>query len=316
MPLKYKDYYESLGVARNASDDDIRKAYRRMARKYHPDVNKSPEAENKFKEIAEAYEVLGDRQKRKKYDDFGANYHEGDAFRPPPGWENASYQFYGEPSAAGGFSPEDLGGFSDFFETLFGGRGNMRSPFQRHSRGDDHEAELTITLEEAFHGAKKTISLQTAGVGADGRVRRQTRTYNVNIPAGTLDGMRIRMAGQGGAARGEGAAGDLYLRVSIAPHSFFKWSGRNLEVRVPIAPWEAALGAKVNVPTMSGKAVLAIAPGTQSGQRYRLRGKGFPGRHEGDLFVTVEVVLPKSLSPEERRLFEELAKVSMFRPRG
>jgi len=321
MPVKFKDYYETLGVTRSATADEIRKTYRRLARKYHPDVNKSPDAENKFKEIAEAYEVLGDPQKRKKYDDFGSDYREGDEFRPPPGWENVSYQFYGSPHgahggpSAAGFSPEDLGGFSDFFETLFGGAGDMGGAFHR-ARGEDHEAGMTVSLDEAFHGAKKTISLQTARVDENGRVQRQSRTYNVRIPPGTVDGMRIRLAGQGGAAFGQGAAGDLYLRVSIAQHPVFKCSGRDLEVKVPVAPWEAALGARVNVPTMEGRAALTIAPGAQGGQRFRLKGKGFPGRPPGDLFATVEIVVPKSLSTEERRLFEELAKVSSFRPRG
>ena len=314
MPVKFKDYYETLGVARGASEDEIRKAYRRLARKYHPDVNKSADAEPKFKEIAEAYEVLSDPRKRKKYDEFGANYHEGDEFRPPPGWEDMSFKFYGKSSAAD-FTPDDLGGFSDFFEAFFGGGGRMRSAFRR-ARGEDHEAELTISLEEAFQGAKKTISLQTARVGGDGRVQRQTKTYNVHIPAGTLAGMRIRLAGQGGQGGGAGPAGDLYLRVAIAPHPVFKWGGRNLEVDMPITPWEAALGAKVPVPTMAGKAALAIAPGTQSGQKFRLKGKGFPGQPEGDLIVTVQVVVPKGLSAEERKLFEELAKISTFRPHG
>jgi len=312
MPVKFKDYYETLGVARGASQDEIRKAYRKLARKFHPDVSKAPDAESKFKEIAEAYEVLGDPQKRGKYDEFGANYHSGDEFRPPPGWEDAQYQFYGDPSAAG-FTHDDLSGFSDFFETLFGGRG-MGQSF-RQARGEDHEAGITIGLDEAYHGARKSIGLQTVRLDEQGRPQRQTKNYNVKIPPGTIDGMKIRLAGQGGGVHGEGSPGDLYLHVSIAPHPVFKWSGRNLEVTVPITPWEAALGAKINVPTMEGKAVLTIATGTQSGQRFRLRGKGFPGHHSGDLIVTVQIVIPRSVSANERKLFEELAKTSSFKPR-
>lgn len=329
MPVRYKDYYETLGVARNASHDEIRKTYRRLARKFHPDVNKSPDAENKFKEIAEAYEVLGDPPKRKKYDEFGTNYHSGDEFRPPPGWEDSSYQFYGEPSASG-FTRDDLGGFSDFFESLFGGRGAEQSFHQarfadppsgeaagsaRRARGQNHEAGITISLEDAFHGGKKSIALQTARLDEHGRVQRQTKNYNVRIPPGTIDGMKIRLAGQGGAGHSESSAGDLYLHVSIAPHPIFKWSGKNLEITVPITPWEAVLGAKIHVPTMEGKAALTVGPGTQSGQKFRLRGKGFPGHGPGDLFVTVQIAVPSSVPANERKLFEELARTSAFKPR-
>lgn len=311
MPVRFKDYYETLGVARHASQDEVRKAYRRLARKFHPDVNKNPDAENKFKEIAEAYEVLGDPPKRKKYDEFG-NYHSGDEFRPPPGSENASYRFYGEPSSSG-FSSDDLGGFSDFFETMFGGRG-MEHSFRR-ARGQDHEAGITISLEDAFHGGNKSISLQTAGLDEHGRVHRQTKTYKVRIPAGAVDGMKIRLAGQGGADSSGSSPGDLYLHVSIAPHPVFKWSGKNLEITLPITPWEAVLGAKITVPTMEGKASLTIGPGTQSGQKFRLRGKGFSGNNHGDLIVTVQIAVPSSVSAHERKMYEELKKNSSFKPR-
>ncbi len=313
MPVRFKDYYETLGVARQASHGEVRKSYRKLARKYHPDVNKSPEAEGKFKEIAEAYEVLGDPQKRKKYDEYGMNYHSGDEFRPSPGAGEEAYRFYGDPSASG-FTSDDLGGFSDFFETLFGGRGGMGQSFRR-ARGQDHEAGITISLEDAFHGVKKSISLQTARLDEHGRVQRQTKNYNVRIPPGTVDGVKIRLAGQGGAGPFEGSAGDLYLHVSIAPHPIFKWSGKNLEVTVPIAPWEAVLGARITVITMDGKASLTVGAGTQSGQKFRLRGKGFSGNKPGDLIITVKIAVPHSVSANERKLYEELAKKSSFKPR-
>ena len=315
MPVRFKDYYETLGVSRSASQDQIRKEYRKLARKYHPDVNKSPEAEGKFKEIAEAYEVLGDAEKRKKYDEFGSNYHSGDEFSPPPGWENVSYQFYGDQPSGAGFNREDIGGFSDFFETLFGGRGGMGQSFH-NVRGDDHEAKITISLEDAFRGGKKNIALQTVRVDEHGRVQRQTRSYKVAIPPGATDGMKIRLAGQGGAAPGNGTPGDVYLHVSIAPHPVFKPSHKNLDITTPVTPWEAALGAKITVPTMEGTAALAIPPGTQSGQRFRLRGKGLPGRNPGDLIVTVQIAVPHDLSSADRKLFEELARTSSFKPRG
>jgi curved DNA-binding protein len=332
MSIQYKDYYGILGVPRTASQEEMRKAYRKLARKFHPDVNKSPGAENKFKDAAEAYEVLGDAEKRKKYDELGANWRQGQDFHPPPGWENAHFEFQGRPESMGGFSAEDIGGFSDFFETLFGGSGfrgadlgGMRDMsgmhdmhdmggmgrMGRHRRGEDHEANVTISLEDAYHGAKKSISLQTAEVDEQGRVQRRTRTYEVKIPAGTADGARIRLAGQGGDGAG-GPAGDLYLRVSIEPHSMFRLKGHDLETDLEITPWEAALGAKVTVQTMDGAASIAIPRGTQSGQRIRLRGKGLSG---GDMFAVVKIVVPKDLTGKEKELFEELARQSKFNPR-
>lgn len=323
--MKFKDYYDLLGVTRTASSDDIRKAYRKLARKYHPDVNKSPDAETRFKEIAEAYEVLGDVEKRKRYDQLGANYRSGQDFAPPPGWEQMRNEFGGRPDAGGGgYAAEDMGGFSDFFESLFGGgafQGAQHAggaPFGRfrHRRGEDHEAQVTISLEEAFHGVKKPISLQTARVDERGRVHRESKQYTVHIPAGTIEGTRIRMAGQGSPGSGEGAAGDLYLQVQIAPHPVFHVKGADLEVTVPVAPWEVALGTKIPVPTMSGNALLALPSGTQSGQHLRLRGKGLVGaRHHGDLIAIIQIAMPRHLSDKEKSLFAELARVSAFHPR-
>lgn len=323
MSVKFKDYYEVLGVARTASADEIRKAYRKLARKYHPDVNKRSDAETRFKEIGEAYEVLSDAEKRTRYDQLGSNYRAGQDFAPPPGWENMQYGFGARPESAGGYAAEDQGDFSDFFETIFGGGFHAgRSgggPFQnlRKRRGEDHEATVTISLEEAFHGVKKPIHLQVARMDEHGRVQRESKQYTVQIPPGTADGARIRLAGQGGQGVGEGAAGDLYLKVQIAPHSVFRLVGADLEVNLPATPWEAALGAKVPVPTMTGNAMLTLPAGTQSGQRLRLRGKGLvSARHHGDLIVNIQVAVPHHLSEKERTLFAELARVSSFNPRA
>lgn len=323
MSVQFKDYYETLGVERKASQEEIRKCYRKLARKYHPDVNKNPGAENKFKEAAEAYEVLGDAEKRKKYDELGANWKQGQEFRPPPGWENAHFEFQGRPEAMGGFSQEDLGGFSDFFESLFGGAGGggefhasnfggMGGRMGRKRRGEDHEADVKISLEDAYHGAKKNISLQTAEVDQQGRVQRRTRTYDVKIPAGTTAGSKIRLAGQGGEGIGDGSAGDLYLRATIEPHDVFRINGHDLEVDLKVTPWEAALGAKVTVPTLDGNASITIPSGTQSGKKIRLRGKGLRG---ADLYAIVKIMVPDELTQKEKELFTELSRNSKFTPR-
>ena len=323
MAVRYTDYYETLGVPRDASQDAIRKSYRRLARQFHPDVNKSKGAEAKFKQVNEAYEVLGDAEKRKRYDTLGANWKQGDEFTPPPGWENARYEFRGgRPGSSGPF--EGLGGFSDFFESLFGGggfSGGRRAPRgmewdDGENDGQDQEAEIAISLEDAFHGAKKTIALQYDAPADRGRMQRRTRSYEVRIPPGTADGARIRLRGQGLPGAPGGAPGDLYLRVHIEPHPRFRVVGPDLETDLPLAPWEAALGSRVSVDTLDGAAVLSIPPGTQTGQRVRLRGKGLPtGDTKGDLYAVVRTVVPHDLTPAERRLFEELARVSSFRPR-
>ena len=323
MAVKYQDYYAILGLPRSATQEDIKKAYRRLARKYHPDVNKSRDAEAKFKEMAEANEVLGDPENRRKYDALGSNWRMGQEFRPPPdgGQDNIHYSFNGR--GPGQFGEES--GFSDFFESLFSSLGRDDSAFargapggQRPVRGEDHEADITISLEEAYHGANKSISLQVAEVDERGRTRRGLKQYNVNIPAGVTEGSRIRLAGQGGSSPGARKAGDLYLRIHIAPHPTLRVQGRNLEMDLLIAPWEAALGSKVSLPTLDGQATLSIPAGTQGGQRIRLRGKGFPGKgttEAGDLIATAQIGIPTNLTAREKELFEDLAKVSKYRPR-
>jgi curved DNA-binding protein len=304
LPVAYRDYYEALGVPRDASSEDIRRAYRKLAREYHPDVNKEPDAEDRFKEISEAYEVLRDPEKRERYDRLGANWKAGEdvsgaagvgGFGQQGGFEDVRVDF-----GTGGFGGGD---FSDFFESFFSGsRGRRRTAgFDGFStRGSDREATLDLTLEEAAAGGTRRMSL------ADGR------SYEVKIPAGVRDGQLIRLSGEGGEGVGGGPAGDLLLRVRIKPHPRFKVRDRDLYVTLPLTPWEAALGASVEVPTLTGTTQVKVPPGSSSGRRLRLRGEGLPG---GDLYATVSIKVPKQLSKKERDLFEELAKVSTFNPR-
>ena len=329
MSIKFKDYYEILGVPRTATADEIKKAYRKLARKYHPDINKSVEAEARFKEIGEANEVLSDSEKRSRYDQLGPNWQAGQEFRPPPGFGNVHFDYQGAPGGGRGFNPQDMGGFSDFFETLFGGqmRGQPSgSPFgmwdqggeEESPGGQDQEVAITISLEEAYHGITKSIRLQSPEVDARGRIQSTNKNYQVKIPTGITDGARIRLAGQGGRGPRGGAVGDLYLRVQIAPHPRFKVDGHDLEVELPITPWEAALGAKVTTPTLDGDAALTLPPGTETGQRLRLRGKGLrqgKGLEPGDLMILIRIVVPKRLTPREKELFDELARISPFKPR-
>jgi len=323
--VKFKDYYKILDVPRDADADTIKKAYRRLARKYHPDRNKAADAESRFKEVGEAYEVLSDPGKRKRYDALGADWRGGQEFTPPPGWENIRFRFGGaRKERPSGF--EAFGGrFSDFFETLFGdvgmsdrsggAAGGSRQPARR---GSDHEAEVTISLEEAYHGTTKSVTLERTDSRRGLGRRTASRKYSVRIPPGTRDGSRIRLAGQGGESRG-GEPGDLYLRVKIAPHPTYRLAGRDLEADLPLAPWEAALGTTVSVPTLDGQVSLRVPAGTQSGQRLRLRGKGLAHGGDGtrgDLMLRAKILVPKDLNIRQKRLFEELAKASDFKPRA
>jgi curved DNA-binding protein len=319
MAVKFQDYYDTLGVGRNASEDKIKKAYRKLARKYHPDVNKDKEAEERFKQINEAHEVLKDQEKRKHYDQLGPDWQAGQDFKPPPGWENVHFEFRTDPGAEA-FGFDD--GFSDFFGMLFGGRmaGGTRTT-GRHTtwlmRGQDHEAEVAISLEDACHGATRTITLQGHEIDDQGQVQPTLQNLQVKIPAGVTDGTRIRLNGKGGEGMGGGPPGDLYLRVKLEPHPRFRADGHDLQVEVEVTPWEAALGATVEVDMLDGSVNLKIPPGTQSGQKLRLRGKGLPrkGDGRGDLYARVKIVVPGTLTPEEKELFSKMAKVSNFNPR-
>ena len=331
MAVKYKDYYETLGVSRKASQDDIHKAYRKLARKYHPDMNKNREAEERFKEIGEAYEVLKDPDKRKRYDTLGSNWQSGQDFTPPPGWD-FGFDTGRSTGGARGFSFDNFegaSGFSDFFDMLFGdlfgglrgggaGRaGTRRERPTRIRKGEDQEADITIGLEDAYRGARKNISLEIREQAAGGQVHRSTKNFEVTIPKGITDGKRLRLAGQGGKGASGVSAGDLYLKVHIAPHPSYSVKGRDLETVLPVTPWEAALGSKVEVPTLDGKVSVTLPAGMRSEQKIRIKAKGLsPAKGTpGDLYAVVRIAVPKDLSSQERELFEKLAKVSSFRPR-
>ncbi len=310
--MEYKDYYQVLGVARDASQPDIKRAYRRLARKYHPDVSKEANAEERFKAINEAYEVLKDSNKRGAYDQLGANWQAGQDFRPPPGWESTF-------DSGGGFGGGGAGNFSDFFETLFGGglRGGGRGPGAGGfgMAGRDERARIQVSLEDAFHGEVRTIQLQAREVGPGGRVATKTRSLKIKIPAGVIQGQQIRLAGQGSPGLGGGPKGDLYLEIELQGHPFYRVEGRDVYLDLPVTPWEAALGAKVEVPTLGGKVDLKIPKGSQSGRTLRLKGRGLPGRPQGDQYIVVQIVTPQADSEAARALYERMATEMHFNPR-
>jgi len=302
--MKFHDYYEVMGVPRDAKPDDIKRAYRRLARKYHPDVSKEPDAEARFKEVGEAYEVLKDAEKRAAYDQLGNRWKEGQEFRPPPEWEFHT-------SGA-----QDASAFSDFFETLFGDRahaGDHRSAY--HRRGFDRQAQIAVTLEEAFNGTTRTIGLEQVERDASGQPVRKTRQLNVKIPAGVTDGSQIRLAGQGDPGIGTGKSGDLFLQVKLLPHRLFSLNGKDVNLELPITPWEAALGETVHVPTLSGKVALRIPKGSQSGKRLRLKGKGLPGNPPGDQHVIVKIVTPAAETKAHEETYRKMAEAMPMNPR-
>jgi len=317
MAVQFRDYYETLGVAKTASADEIKKAFRKLARQHHPDVAKDKKAaEEKFKQINEAYEVLGDPEKRKKYDELGANWNQTGGFQPPPGWggqtPGGGFRRYG--GGDGGGVEFEFGGtgFSDFFEAFFGG-GRRQAGFggggfgprpRSAERGSDVEADIMVTLEEALHGSKRTVSLRRGNSD-------KIETYQVKIPKGVHEGQRIRLAGQGEAGAGGGKHGDLFLRVRLARHPDFTVEGSDMIHEVKIPPWQAALGDDLEVPTLEGSARLKLPSGTQSGQRFRLRGHGLPAASgtRGDLFVETQVQIPKKLTDREREIWKELAEL-------
>jgi curved DNA-binding protein len=309
--MKFKDYYEILGVKRSATPDEIKAAYRKLARKYHPDVSKEPNAETRFKELGEAHEVLKDPEKRALYDRMGSQWKAGQDFKPAPGWD-AGFEFRG---GAGDFS--DFGDPSDFFEALFGRRprGGGRRP-DIHASGEDHHAKVMIDLEDAYRGAQRTITLRMPSYDGSGQLISHERRLDVNIPKGIRAGQHLRLAGQGGQGMGKGAAGDLYLEVAFNPHPRFRVEDRDIHVHLNLAPWEAALGAKVEAPTPEGPIQLTIPPGSSAGRQMRLKGKGIPGQPPGDLYVVLAVALPPADTEAAKEAYRAMSRAFSFNPRG
>jgi curved DNA-binding protein len=311
--MDYKDYYKVMGVERSATQDEIKRAYRKLARKYHPDVSKEASAEDQFKELGEAYAVLKDPEKRAAYDELGANWQAGKEFHPPPDW-GTGFEFSGS-----GTESADAGAYSDFFESLFGGgmgsrfHSGGRSEFR--ARGEDHHAKVLVDLEDTYEGATRSISLRSPEVDANGHVVTKDRTLNVKIPRGIQQGQRIRLTGQGSPGYGGGTAGDLYLEVELRPHRCYTQNGADVYLVLPVTPWEAALGATVKVPTPKGSVDLKIPAGSRSGRKLRLKGRGIPSATPGDLYVTIEITLPPADSDTAKSLYQKMRTELDYNPR-
>jgi len=305
--MKYQDYYQILGVSRDASDAEIKKSYRKLARQYHPDVNSEASAEDKFKQVNEAYEVLKDSEKRQAYDRFGSDWKHGHEFNAG-GFGGG----FSDSRGAGGFSSGD---FSDFFESIFGGGFQQQQSQGRQARaapkGEDQQLKLNISLEEAYHGGSKTIQFSQKNASGNGEMKK----LKVNLPRGVGQGQKIRLSKQGHPAPGGGPAGDLYLEMNIQPHRHFKLEDSNVNLRLPITPWEAAQGTTLQVPTLDGKVELKIKPGMQSGQKMRLKGKGMPGAVQGDQFVEIMIQAPPIQSEQDEELYRQMQKQFDFNPR-
>ena len=312
--MQFKDYYQILGVERDATADAIKKAFRKLARKYHPDVSKETDAELRMKEINEANAVLSDTEKRAAYDQLGQGFQPGQDFRPPPDWD-AGFEFSDH-----GYSPGEAADFSDFFAELFGHTGGARRGFrtqggQYRAQGEDHHAKILLDLEDAFTSATRQISLRVPKIDPQGRVALETRTLNVRIPKGVRAGQVIRLAGQGAPGHAGGTAGDLMLEVQFKPHPRFRSEGRDLFLTLPVAPWEAALGTILSVDLPGGQAKVRIPEGAQSGQQLRVRGKGIPGEQPGDLLLEIKVVLPPADTPQAKQFYTDMARDLAFDPR-
>lgn len=342
MSVEFEDYYKVLGVNRSASQDEVQKAYRKLARKYHPDVSKEEDAEEQFKRVTEAYEVLKNPESRKKYDQLGKDwkrYQTADGFRPPPGWQGVNMGGASFEDLFGGQGGGGQAGFSDFFNTFFGGRGGPgasagmggfdfadlgdfsaqagRQP--RAKKGRDITRKVRVALQDIAHGAERDLVLPFSERGPDGRVVERQKSYKIKIPAGTTDGTIIRLSGQGEPGRFGGKPGDLKLRVQVMKHPKFRVDGHDLITDLYLAPWEAALGARVPVQTLDGPVTLSIPAGAQSGSKLRLRAKGLPrrkGEDAGDLYAQLLIRVPAKLTKRERQLFNSLKKASKFDPRA
>ena len=306
--MEYKDYYKIIGVERKATQDEIKRAYRKLARKFHPDVSKEKDAEKKFKDLGEAYEVLKDPEKRAAYDQLGSNWKAQQDFRPPPDWSD---RFGGRASGGGGQHD-----FSDFFETLFGQQRGPGGGGGFNMKGQDHHAKIQVDIEDSFNGASRSISMQMPETRADGRTAHRNRTLKVGIPKGIRQGQQIRLSGQGAAGQGGGQAGDLYLEVEFKPHRFYRVDGSDVYLDLPLAPWEAALGAKVKVPTPAGGIDLTIPANTQAGKKLRLKGRGLPARSPGDLYVVIQIALPPADDDRAKNIYRLMQEELKFNPRA
>jgi len=308
--VEFKDYYQVMGVARDATEAQIKQAYRKLARKYHPDVSKEKDAEARFKEVGEAYEVLKNPEKRAAYDQLGKDYRPGQDFRPPPNWDSG-FEFSG---AGGGGGNAD---YSDFFESLFGAQARAgRSHNNFHpERGRDHHAKVLLDVEASLNGGSRAFTLRIPEIDESGRLASKERTLNVQVPKGILAGQQIRLAGQGGPADG-GAAGDLYIEVEFQAHGLYRVDGRDLSLELPVAPWEAALGATVQTPTPTGMVELKIPPGSHAGSKLRLKGRGIPANPPGDFYVILQIALPAANDAKAKAAYAALAAALPFNPRA
>ena len=306
--MEYKDYYAALGITKDATQDDVKRAYRKLARQFHPDLNKDAGAEGQFKEIGEANDVLSDPEKRAAYDQLGAGYQAGQDFRPPPDWDQG-FEYSGDGQDAA---------FSDFFEHLFGRgqRAQARQGTQFHASGQDHHARVLIDLEDAFSGATRAIQLKMPKVTPDGHVIIEPRTLNVNIPKGVQPGQHIRLKGQGAPGLGQGRSGDLYLEIEFAPHKLYRIEGRDVYLDLPVAPWEAALGGKVKAPTPLGVVDVTIPANSAQGRKLRLKGRGIPGKNPGDFYVVLQVSLPPAGDEKAKEIYQKMATELSFNPRA
>jgi curved DNA-binding protein len=309
--VEFKDYYKVMGVARDATEAQIKQAYRKLARKYHPDVSKEKDAEARFKDVGEAYEVLKNPEKRAAYDQLGKDYRPGQDFRPPPNWDSG-FEFSGSGPGAGNAD------YSDFFESLFGGQsraGRGRGNF-RPERGEDHHAKIVLDLEASLEGGSRTFTLRIPEIDESGRLASKERTLNVQVPKGILAGQQIRLAGQGGRASEGTPAGDLYIEVEFQPHRLYAVDGRDLTLELPVAPWEAALGATVQTPTPGGTVELKIPPGSHAGSKLRLKSRGIPANPPGDFYVVLQIALPAANDEKAKAAYAAMAAALPFNPRA
>ena len=312
--MEFRDYYKVLGLEKISSQDEVKRAFRKLARKYHPDVNKEADAEDKFKEVGEAYEVLKDPEKRAAYDQLGANWQAGQDFQAPPEWD-AGFEYSG-----GGGNASDHSAFSDFFETLFGRTQTSNSKYQGgrgefHAPGQDHHAKIMIDLRDSFEGATRSISLRAPALDSSGHVAVKERSIKVSIPKGVTDGQHIRLAGQGSPGFGKGRAGDLYLELHFHTDPIFRSIERDVYFDLPITPWEAALGGKVKSPTPTGNVDITVPQNARTGQKLRLKGRGIPGKPPGDLFAVLQIMIPPIESENDKKFYEQMAREMDFNPR-